>query len=186
MTILKAGVKDWALSCFLSFSAWLSLRMNSDILSLQKQRLLRHLVQQPFCMWKMLPVQSVIAWGGFYGFCKRHFRRICTLLHAQKSTRKAPATFEAREARTRGCSPLVTPKRLGSIQKIQAAALEDFLCSAGLKSLRDGHSRQRQMPFFVTTLSGENANRKNPQIFSICEIKILFPLFMARAKRRPF
>ena len=29
----------------------------------------------------------------------------------QKSTRKAPATFEAREARTRGCSPLVTPKK---------------------------------------------------------------------------
>ena len=50
---------------------------------------------------------------------------------------------------TRGCSPLIIPKRLGSIQKIQAAALEDFLCSAGLKSLRDGHSRQRQMPFFV-------------------------------------
>jgi len=75
---------------------------------------------------------------------------------------------------------------LGSIQKIQAAALEDFLCSAGLKSLRDVHSRPQQMPFFVTTLSGENANRKNPQIFSICEIKILFPLFMARAKRRPF
>ena len=31
---------------------------------------------------------------------------------------------------TRGCSPLVTPKLLGSIQKIQAAPLEDFLCSA--------------------------------------------------------
>ena len=29
----------------------------------------------------------------------------------QKRTRKAPATFEAREARTRGCSPLVTPKQ---------------------------------------------------------------------------
>ena len=35
----------------------------------------------------------------------------------QKRTRKAPATFEAREARTRGCSPLVTPMLLGSIQK---------------------------------------------------------------------
>ena len=32
----------------------------------------------------------------------------------QKRTRKAPATFEAREARTRGCSPLVTPKRMSS------------------------------------------------------------------------
>ena len=53
----------------------------------------------------------------------------------QKRTRKAPATFEAREARTRGCSPLVTPKMLGSIQKIQAAALKDFLCSADWKPL---------------------------------------------------
>ena len=58
--------------------------------------------------------------------------------------------------------------------------------AAPLLALRDGYSRPQQMSFFVTTLSGENANRKNPQIFSICEIKILFPLFMARAKRRPF
>ena len=97
---------------------------------MQKQRLLRHVVQQPICMWKMFSVQSVIAWGRFYGFCKRHYRRICTLLHAQKSTRKAPATFEAREARIKGCSPLIIPKQFGSIQKIQVAALEDFLCSA--------------------------------------------------------
>ena len=91
----------------------------------------------------------------------------------QKRTRKAPATFEAREAagcgslrllraldgtrilqaaaptappcfghwprssplQTRGCSPLVTPKLLGSIQKIQVASLKDFLCSADLKTL---------------------------------------------------
>ena len=53
----------------------------------------------------------------------------------QKRTRKAPATFEAREARTRGCSPLVTPKLLGSIQKIQVAALKDFLCSADFEFL---------------------------------------------------
>ena len=31
----------------------------------------------------------------------------------QKRTRKAPATFEAREARTRGCSPLSDPKPVG-------------------------------------------------------------------------
>ena len=53
----------------------------------------------------------------------------------QKRTRKAPATFEAREARTRGYSPLVTPMLLGSIQKIQVASLEDFLCSADFESL---------------------------------------------------
>ena len=90
----------------------------------------------------------------------------------QKRTRKAPATFEAREAagcgslrllraldgtrilqaaaptappcfghwprssplQTKGCSPLIIPKRLGSIQKIQVAALKDFLCYADFKA----------------------------------------------------
>ena len=33
----------------------------------------------------------------------------------------------------RGCSPLVTPKQKGSIQKIQVATLKDFLCFADLK-----------------------------------------------------
>ena len=37
--------------------------------------------------------------------------------------------------RERGCSPLVTPKLLGSIQKIQVASLKDFLCSADWKPL---------------------------------------------------
>ena len=78
------------------------------------------------------PAQSVVACLKFNAFCKIHRRRVCTLLRAQKSTRKAPATFEAREARTRGYSPLVTPKQLGSIQKIQVATLKDFLCSADL------------------------------------------------------
>ena len=36
---------------------------------------------------------------------------------------------------TRGCSPLVIPKLLGSIQKIQVASLKDFLCSADWKPL---------------------------------------------------
>ena len=91
----------------------------------------------------------------------------------QKRTRKAPATFEAREAagcgslrllralggtrilqaaaptappcfghwprssplQTKGCSPLIIPKLLDSIQKIQVASLKDFLCSADLKPL---------------------------------------------------
>ena len=38
---------------------------------------------------------------------------------------------------TKGCSPLIIPKQLGSIQKIQAATLKDFLCYADLESLRD-------------------------------------------------
>ena len=40
------------------------------------------------------------------------------------------------------------------------------MCSADFESLRDGHSRQQQMLFFVTTLSGENVNRKNPRLRS--------------------
>ena len=102
---------------------------------------------------------------------------------------------------TRGCSPLVTPKLLGSIQKIQAAALEDFLCSADLKSLARRNVRatacfyadmnapagsQRQhMPFAVTAFpvkmrlerSAERSKRK---------YKIIFPLNMPRATRRAF
>ena len=35
---------------------------------------------------------------------------------------------------TKGCSPLIIPKQLGSIQKIQVAALEDFLCSADFEA----------------------------------------------------
>ena len=102
---------------------------------------------------------------------------------------------------TRGCSPLVTPKLLGSIQKIQAAALEDFLCFAGFKSLARRNVRatacfyadanapagsQRQhMPFAVTAFpvkmrlerSAERDKRK---------YKIIFPLNMPRATRRAF
>ena len=61
--------------------------------------------------------KSVGVYGRFDGFYKILIRQRCTLLRAQKSTRKAPATFEAREARIKGCSPLIIPKQKGSIQK---------------------------------------------------------------------
>ena len=35
----------------------------------------------------------------------------------QKRTRKVPATFEAREARERGCSPLSDPKGEVEVEK---------------------------------------------------------------------
>ena len=35
----------------------------------------------------------------------------------------------------KGLLALLTPKQLGSIQKIQVASLEDFLCSADFESL---------------------------------------------------
>ena len=68
---------------------------------------------------------------------------------------------------TKGCSPLIIPKQLGSIQKIQVASLKDFLCCADLKSLTRRNvratacfhadvnapagSQHQQMPFAVTT-----------------------------------
>ena len=69
---------------------------------------------------------------------------------------------------TKGCSPLIIPKQLGSIQKIQAATLKDFLCYADLESLARRNvkatacfhadanapagSQRQHMPFPVTTL----------------------------------
>ena len=68
------------------------------------------------------------------------------LLRALRGTRilqaaapTAPPCFGRRPRssplQTKGCSPLIIPKQMGSIQKIQVAALEDFLCCADFKSL---------------------------------------------------
>ena len=40
----------------------------------------------------------------------------------QKRTRKAPATFEAREARIKGCSPLIIPEELSKRKKASRCA----------------------------------------------------------------
>ena len=101
----------------------------------------------------------------------------------QKRTRKAPATFEAREARIKGCSPLIIPKQLGSIQKIQVAPLKDFLCCADLKSLARRNvratacfhadanapagSQRQQMPFAVTTLPVKKQLRNGRSRFGV-------------------
>ena len=54
-----------------------------------------------------------------------------------KENQKTTSDFDALDPRITGCSPLIIPKKKGSIQKIQIASLEDFLCSADLESLRD-------------------------------------------------
>ena len=54
-----------------------------------------------------------------------------------KENQKSASDFDALDPRIKGCSPLIIPKKKGSIQKIQIASLEDFLCSADLESLRD-------------------------------------------------
>ena len=84
---------------------------------------------------------------------------------------KVSATFEAREARIKGCSPLIIPKQLGSIQKIQVALLKDFLCCADLESLRD--SRRLTAADVVNCYDPfrEKANQKSPQAFLIGKYK---------------
>ena len=79
---------------------------------------------------------------------------------------KVSATFEAREARIKGYSPLIIPKKMGSIQKIQVAPLKDFLCCADFKapqSLCDSSpqgSERQQMQLLATAPSREKANQE--------------------------
>ena len=106
----------------------------------------------------------------------------------QKRTRKAPATFEAREARTRGCSPLVTPKLLGSIQKIQAAALEDFLCSADFEFLSASSIWCHPVIFsdiWFPLCKGKihaltNNNLKYPRFFDAFSLYSVFSIWIAQ------
>ena len=132
----------------------------------------------------------------------------------QKRTRKAPATFEAREAagcgslrllralrgtrilqaavptappcfghwprssplQTRGCSPLVTPKLLGSIQKIQVASLKDFLCSADWKPL----SRCATVPSKREPLAKPESVMVCPETLPLCQGLSLWESWQAR------
>ena len=54
----------------------------------------------------------------------------------QKRTRKVPATFEAREARIKGCSPLIIPKGLSKPKKASRFAKRIFLGFSGLRLRR--------------------------------------------------
>ena len=109
--------------------------------------------------------------------------------------------WEQTERASQLAAVVAIAKLLGSIQKIQAAALEDFLCSAGFKSLARRNvratacfyadanapagSHRQHMPFAVTAFpvkmrlerSAERSKRK---------YKIIFPLNMPRATRRAF
>ena len=103
---------------------------------------------------------------------------------------------------TRGCSPLIIPKKMGSIQKIQTAPPEDFLCHADLQSLARRNVRatayfhadanapagsQRQhMPFAVTAFPVKTQCRAVRSPPGIALLQITFPLIIPRAQRRAF
>ena len=72
--------------------------------------------------------------------------------------------------RIKGCSPLIIPKQMGSIQKIQVAALEDFLCCADFESLRDGGTPTAADAASRYDLSRENAMPGGPQTARHCSI----------------
>ena len=128
------------------------------------------------------------------------------LLRALRGTRilqaaapTAPSCFgrwpRSSPLQTKGCSPLIIPKQMGSIQKIQVAALKDFLCCADFKApqplrrqLPAGErglnitfalSAARMLPqgasagntpLTATTPSREKANKPAPQGWLVCNI----------------
>ena len=55
----------------------------------------------------------------------------------QKRTRKVPATFEAREARIKGCSPLIIPKELSKPKNASRFAKRIFCASPIYGSAED-------------------------------------------------
>ena len=79
----------------------------------------------------------------------------------QKRTRKVPATFEAREARIKGYSPLIIPKGLSKPKNASRFAKRIFLCFSHLRLRRRFHlsaGRYRQQRGNTRC---EAANRRN-------------------------
>ena len=64
----------------------------------------------------------------------------------QKRTRKVPATFEAREARIKGCSPLIIPKELSKRKKASRFAKRIF-CTSPVYGSADGVTLSQNFTF---------------------------------------
>ena len=64
----------------------------------------------------------------------------------QKRTRKAPATFEAREARIKGCSPLIIPEELSKHKNASRFAKRIF-CTSPVYGSADGVTLQQDFTF---------------------------------------
>ena len=103
-------------------------------------------------------------------------------MRAQKSTRKAPATFEARGGTNQGLLALDNPKaeRLHT-KNLSRFARRFFVFRRFIVAARRSQDRQQQMHFAVTTPSREKVKLKNPQIFQFYKKIIEIPLNMARA-----
>ena len=64
----------------------------------------------------------------------------------QKRTRKAPATFEAREARIKGYSPLIIPEELSKSENASRFAKRIF-CTSPVYGSADGVTLQQDFTF---------------------------------------
>ena len=98
----------------------------------------------------------------------------------QAAAPTAPSCFghwpRSSPLQTRGCSPLVTPKLLGSIQKIQVASLKDFLCSADWKPL----SRCATVPSKREPLAKPESVMVYPETLPSCQGLSLWESWQAR------
>ena len=81
----------------------------------------------------------------------------------QKRTRKVPATFEAREARTRGCSPLVTPKKLSRCKNASRFAKRIFLHLSDLLLRSKLHAFAGRKVLLKRNTLGGAVNRRSPK-----------------------
>ena len=80
--------------------------------------------------------------AGLERFCsKAKFSFAC-----QKRTRKAPATFEAREARIKGCSPLIIPEELSKHKNASRFAKRIF-CTSPVYGSADGVTISQNFTF---------------------------------------
>ena len=81
---------------------------------------------------------------------------------------------------TRGCSPLIIPKKMGSIQKIQTAPPEDFLCHADLQSL--ARRNVRATAYFHADANAPAGSQRQQMPLAV----MAFPVkTQCRAVRRP-
>ena len=65
----------------------------------------------------LLPVQSAVAWVWFEGFCRMHFRRICSLL-TPKENQKSASDFDSLDQRNKVFSPLIIRKKRSKRKKL--------------------------------------------------------------------
>ena len=106
----------------------------------------------------LLPAQRVVACLKFHAFCKMHRRRGCSLL-PPKENQKSASDFDALDPRTRGCSPLVTPKRKSNRKKSSRFAQRFFLGSPS----KTPQPLRRQLPQGGAGLAGTAHFARKPE-----------------------